>query len=431
MTIRMIIRSILSSVIALLAVAGLPHRGYAQAQVLSRPRAIVLEVANVQNAFVGHLQSTLTRAGYDVQRRDYEAVLASDALVPEDVALVALPDARALPHSLHTPIEQFLKRGGDLIACGLPGWSKPLLRSQNRWIEAEEYARTQAAVAPAQPLGVLRDVPISQWARSSNEPLAGSTYEIVEQPGQGPVLHAVVGNLTSWDTISTPTLAASFAPGTDRTVFSAKGGPNSRVLSVEWVERDGSRWIAVVPLTPQWRRYELAPEAFRFYESNPQRGGANDRFRPENASRLALGIAFTHGESKTGRHEWWLSNLGTAAAEQAPLASLTQAASIDGLYPGYKSFRISDARIGLRAPSLGLFPMSRVPMPQGTLYSPHPRPSGAGFDKERHTRFVPLLEARSSRGNTWRGVPGALYIHDEGGRYRGGRWALFGITDGA
>ena len=394
------------------------------------PRAIVLQDTALSSGAATlsvKVAATLTRAGYRVEQRDFDNL--PTALDDNSVQLLALPDARLLPHNLHAPLEKFLARGGDLLALGLPAWQQTLLKSNGRWMQSERYARSQIAAPPAWPLQVLAEIPVEKWQHNSNQPLETSQYQIINQAPFGPVLHAVVGNLTSWDTFVTPPIATPFAPNRDRFVFSAKGGPDSRTLSVEWRERDNSRWIAVVNLTPQWRRYELAPSDFLFYNSVPAR--EKTHFRPENATQLSFGLAFTHGESRVGRHEWWVANLGTAAATNAPLSTLEKAASLDGIYPAYKDFRISDANISLRAPSAILFPLHRPTLPQGALYSPHPRPSGSGFDKARHTRMIPLLAAHSKTQNLWRGTPGALYLHAPDSRYHGGRWAVFGITDSA
>src|SRR5690606_22077407 len=107
-------------------------------------------------------------------------------------------------------------------------------------------------------------------------------------------LHVRIGNLVSWDTFASPDVTGAFPRGFDRTVFSAKGGPRTKSLAVEWEERDGSRWIATVPLTTEWKRYELTPDAFRYWSSNPDRGKAGDAFRPENARMLSVGLAFSH-----------------------------------------------------------------------------------------------------------------------------------------
>lgn len=389
------------------------------------PRAVVLQSGAAQLST--KLATTLTRAGYRVEQHSFEGLEA--ALAEAEVRLLALPAARVLPHQLHAPLEKFLARGGDIVALGLPAWQQTLLKFNGSWMLSEQYARQQVAAPPQEPLQVLAELPVAQWERASDQPLETSRYEIVQQAPLGPVLHAVVGNLTSWDTIATPQIASPFAPGRDRFVFSAKGGPESRTLSVEWRERDNSRWIAVVTLTPQWRRYELAPSDFRFYHSVAARAG--DHFRPENATRLSFGIAFTHGESRVGRHEWWVANLGTASAERAPLSTLEKAAPLDGLYPAPKTFRISDPNIALRASASALFPWKGSALPRGDLFAPHPRPAGSGFAKERHTRMVPLLEAHTRAGELWRGAPGALYVHAADSRYRGGRWAVFGITDNA
>lgn len=398
------------------------------------PDALVIRPLSGSTTVSEPLSSVLMRTGWTVRQADIDAAMAPGALEAETLRLVVLPDARSLPHSFHAPLERFLRRGGYLIAFGLPGWKETLIRSGDRWVDSDAYSRARAAVPPPHPITLLRDTPVAEWQRSSNEMQSPATYTIETEDAQyGPALHAVVENLTGWDTFGAAPKAPPFAAGENRTVFSAKGDANTRALAVEWTEKDGSRWIATIPLTTEWQRYELGPEAFRYWQSVPARGGRGDRFNPQNAERLTVGVAHSHTGPTTGRQEWWFAHPGTGRAEDTPLSTLTESASIDGLYPGWKTFRIQDTAATLHvAPDTRLFGAgaSLPPVPAGTLYSPHPRPSGAGFDKGRQVRFVPLLEARGANGE-WRGNPGALYVHAQDGRYNGGRWAVFGITDEA
>jgi len=75
----------------------------------------------------------------------------------------------------------------------------------------------------------------------------------------------------------------------------------------------------------------------------------------------------------------------------------------------------------------GGLPASALPLPRSPILSPHPRPDGAGFDKGRAWRFIPILEAYTD-DNEWRGNPVTLLINTDG-PYKGSQWASFGVSD--
>ena len=113
--------------------------------------------------------------------------------------------------------------------------------------------------------------------------------------------------------------------------------------------------------------FALGPEDFTYWPDNPSRdrGGAGDRFRPENARRLTVGLAFMYGELPTkGPHAFYVDEIGTApdhparsgarAAQGRPPA----APAIEGISPGYKFFPIADAASLRMDGRQGAFPLS-------------------------------------------------------------------------
>jgi len=98
-----------------------------------------------------------------------------------------------------------------------------------------------------------------------------------------------IGNLQGWDTVSFDGLGGAFGEQDLLTCFWAKGGPRTKQLSLEWRETDGSRWIAVVPLSEEWKPYALRPSDFRYWHdsASKDRGKPGDCLRPQNATLLA------------------------------------------------------------------------------------------------------------------------------------------------
>lgn len=403
-----------ASLVALLCIVASPT------SIQAAPRdPVAAIIAESQAGSVAKvLRKSLADAGYSVRALGFAAALKPNALVGVD--LLALTDAGALPAPLHQPIKVFLHRGGNLVAFGLPAWKTPLLNVGGKWVGAAQYARSNAWRPPTNPLLDLATANVSTWKRASDRPDSVTT-SVVEPAGSDAAVHVSIANLTSWDTFGPAPFDQPFAPGETITVFCAKGDVRTPSLAVEWDEKDGSRWIATVPLTTEWRRYEVPPSAFRYWPSNPGRGGSGDALHPENASALVVGLAFSHTGTVGGKHEYWIGNLGTASIADSPLAAMDSQEEIDGVYPGYKSFPVHEAT---RLQAFG----SRIAVPPGiALRAVHPRPSGAGFDKGRTVRYEPLVVARTNTG-AWRGDVGAMYIHN-GGRYKRGVWAVFGIND--
>src|SRR5205807_476168 len=81
-----------------------------------------------------------------------------------------------------------------------------------------------------------------------------------------------------------------------------------------WQEKDGSRWIAAVPLQRDWTHFAVAPREFLYWPDSPtggRRGAEGDRFHPERAARLSLGYASSH-RATPGDHLALLASLGSA-----------------------------------------------------------------------------------------------------------------------
>jgi hypothetical protein len=348
------------------------------------------------------------------------------AASPIDILL--LPDAANLPAQSVASISDYLKNGGNIIALNAPLWKNLFVKIADKWRTLEDYELESAPQPPEHAFFQFTDEEIATWTRGVFPPEAVAKYESVDEaPTQGAhSLHVAMDEMKGWDTFASPTLDKPFPDEMTLTVFAAKGNQNTTSLSVEWDEKDGSRWIAVVPLSQQWRRYTLRPEDFKFWESVPAR--AADRFHPENAVSVHIGLAQSHTNCPAGPKEYWVSGFGasklTPEMEQAFLRPIIPKFEI--LSPGYKFFETRDAAKLVTSTDQAVLPLGEFAAPEVTG-SVHPRPSGGGFDKGRLWRWIPLLEARSDNGQ-WRGVPASIMAHFDG-PHKGGQWASFAIED--
>jgi hypothetical protein len=370
---------------------------------------IVDELPGLDRAFAKELAADVAAAGYAVREVDAEGISKAGGLAGVDLLVVS--HARGLPAASAGPIEAHLRAGGDILALGLPAWEEPVVRVGGKWMSRKGYEQALAGVVPERTLIDFGAEDLSRWRRVANPGATGARHEIDRSDG-APALRVRIENLTGWDVFGSPPIERPFPPGHVLTCFEASGGPATRQLAVEWIERDGSRWIAVVDIEEKWKRYALPPEAFLAWEPPPSRRGRDDRLRPADAVRITFGLAFSHTGVEGGRHEFAVRGLGTAPSpfgDTPPPPPGFAAPHLEGLSPSWLFHPIHGpaeiARTHAQNASGGI-----AGIEPADIRGLHPRPQGAGFGKGRPWRWEPFLEARAPDGDH-RGYLAALIIH--------------------
>jgi hypothetical protein len=409
--------------------AGSPHAAVFTDELPGHDAILAREIA-----------TQVSEAGYRVEFIGVATLTNSSALSAQKFDLLVLPGARSLPAVAAPAIENYLLEGGDLLALGLPAWEEALFDLNGRWVSRANFEAVIAAQKPGQILVDFAMTDLSQWRRSSDHPAIRTTYEVVGADG-GKALHVAIEKLTGWDTYLSPRLTSAFPSGHTLTCFRAKGGSHTRQLALEWTEADGSRWIATVELTPEWKSYALTPEAFQAWEPPPGRRGKQDRFHPANAARFVVGLAHSHTPMVGDRNEYWFADLGTATSPfgEASLPDEIKLPHLEAVAPGYLFFPINvgqASRLSLNSviaaddPKAGstIFPLKMETGATSVVRGIHPRPRGVGFNQDRPYRWEPLLVAHDGKTDDYRGAVAALLIHVQP-PFRGGVWTAFTPTD--
>ncbi len=274
-------------------------------------------VAMLRDRLPGHdpewidlLTKKLRSESYEVHTIDADTFGNPFSLSAERFDLLVLPSAGRLPVDGLPTVERFVSEGGDLLTLGAPAFSDPLWKSGDLWMTHEAWRQRLTALPAKKLLFDFEADTTDSWTRNTNTPESPLHRSFVSSPkGQG--LHVRIEKMTGWDGLSHSDLEQPFPEGHTLTTFYAKGSEETRRLMLEWREKDGSRWIAVFPVTEEWTRVVLTPSEFKFWESTPGRGGPGDRFRPENAVGLTLGVAWSHTGGRSGEYEFAIDALGT------------------------------------------------------------------------------------------------------------------------
>lgn len=448
----------------MLAAALVGHTSVAAEAV---PKVVVFASAASGDSLEKDIVEQVKAAGYEVDFVDAGALVRGRDFTAKNVELLVLPRARSLPSAAIAAVSEYLKKGGDILALGLPMWDAPTFEVNGRWMTRSEYEQALGKVHPQHVLFDFGKVDLNKWTPAADDSAVPAKYEVV--PGEGgKVLHVLINRYPGWETLASPAPAKPFAAGQSLTCFRAKGGPNTKQLAIEWTERDGSRWIATVDLTPEWKDYALPPAAFKAWQPPPARAGKDDHLRVENAARLVVGVAQSHTALEGKRHEYWVADIGTAANPlgEAPMPGEFAAPHLESLSPGYLFYPIggdaknvktlltiesisesaatareavkeervarSEERDGSATRPSSLVPRVSWPVSSsgksGALYGIHPRSRGVGFKQEREYRWQPLLAARDAASGDYRGAIAALLVHAKG-PYAGGVWAAFTPAD--
>ncbi len=368
--------------------------------------------------------------GQEIGAADLDGSALSNRFVldREHFDLLVLTGARSLPARSVRPILRFLREGGNLIAMGTPAFERILLQVDGKWLDGEQIRQLVRDTPPAHLLFGFEPAELAGWRRGTNSPETKTTFGSIPNGEKGNCLRVHIPDLSGWDTLASPSLDSPFPKGHTLTCFWAKGTEKTRELSVEWTERDGSRWIATIPLSENWRHYALSPAVFRYWQDNPSkgRGGAGDWLNPANAVRITFGLAFTHTQVVHGEHTYWVDEIGTAP-DPRPEATRLAAATADEVFletlsPAYRFYTMSNARrLVLNRPEVG--PRTdAIDAPVGAESS-QVRPQATGCDKGRPWRWIPLVEALDGKDRPC-GFPATLLVNADG-PFRGSAWAVF------
>ncbi len=312
-----------------------------------------------------------------------------------------LPDAAMCPLAARRSLLRFIKEGGDLLVIGGPLWET----SRARAVAAYRAALQKAE--GAHPLADLGAPDAQRWSRSSNN-MASQTHWTVEPtsaPGGKPVLRVDIIDLTGWDNLSRDVTGLP-GPADDVVTFWARGDAHTSAMTVELQEKDGSRWIAPVSLTPEWKRYALAAEDFGYWQDSPSkgRGGPGDRLEIGRAARLSIGIAQSHVPVGNGPHTFWISTIASGPLPSGAEKPDFTVPVLETLTPFYKTYRLPS----LHPRAADLQGPANTGNQTGPIVCPIPRPRGLAFSQAR-SRWIPIEEIRNDQGN-WRGTRVSLYV---------------------
>ncbi len=260
------------------------------------------------------LDQVLETAGFAVRRVSSDDLARLGGLDSSSVAAVVLPYGALYPGPLAPTLAIFLSEGGLLITVGAGALSLPLYASPYGWLPADAVAPdgTRVPLSLATGWEVTEAAPEDGWRLESAAPgqLGSFRTERLRQ-------YAYVG------------MALPALPADDLILsFAARGDRLTTRLCLELREQDGSRWKAVIPLSPKWVQHRLHAGQFVSY-ANRKLGRGDSVIRPRQLACLLVGQ--TAAMIGPGPHRFELRDLclepaavPTAAVAETPVFAGTE-----------------------------------------------------------------------------------------------------------
>ncbi|PIU93133.1 MAG: hypothetical protein COS65_14360 [Armatimonadetes bacterium CG06_land_8_20_14_3_00_66_21] len=278
------------------------------------------------------LTRVLRAAGLTVAPLTSRALAEEGALTFPGLRYLAA-DLRRLPAGALLPLKRWGQQGDVLVSLAAPAFGSFFYPGQAGWITWEQYtqAKLQDFGRDARPVVAWSDQELANWQQTlgGDAKRPAAVRLAGEAPDHRPAATSVVPHFgNGWWSLDRRFDSPPARAGEQLVCFWAKGDDKTRDLSLEIREKDDSRWVGVVSLTPEWRYCVLQPQAFAYWRENASkgRGAPGAEVRLENAVEFRWGLSGTHTSSvlaaDAAEHHLTVGSVALAAAPPAALAGL-------------------------------------------------------------------------------------------------------------
>lgn len=363
------------------------------------------------------IETHLKRENIEAECISADELADPDTFNQENYEILILPESQVFPAFAMQNVLSFLQNRGNLLTLNGPPFSNPFWKQPDGgFVDKASLLKERKDIKDRKMLiDFQKDVDFSEWKRDTDNPKNPSVPSIEEGGAEGSskCLKMHYADLKAWDSLGIP-LTNPFPPGYGLTCFRAKGAKQTTMLALEWEERDRSRWIASIRLTPEWQFFVLVPEDFKYWHGSATaaaRGYLGDRLNPQNATLFRIGLAMSHTFLPRGEHTFWIDEISVAPDIFGGKYEEFTGPILETISPPYKFYPIKEIHSVEFSPLLGETALTSIKKISG--FSPTWRPQGTGYDKNRKRRFIPLVKTYDKNG-LWNGTLSSLLLNTDG-----------------
>ncbi|MBO5897989.1 MAG: hypothetical protein J6R04_03160, partial [Clostridia bacterium] len=300
-----------------------------------------------------------------------------------------------------TAIQNYMNNGGRILTLGGPAFETTLYEFEGEYYPRGEYLFNMIDSLDDDQKQLVIDTSLSTTAskflrsadsaakytlKSGDYGLKGSTRQLFHE----------VENLSSWDNVVyrfNQPIELENQGGMTALCFWAKAmDDHTDSIYIEVTDANGSRWTTAANLTEEWEYKVLVPSDFSWWHDSAAPKSDVPDFN--GMKQFTIGFAKSGQSITSGHHSYAFADVVLATA---PNAESDVNLAIDSLAPVYELYPITNGA-ELVTSENQVFVTERDYKLSDYMVSCHPGRQGIGYNNNRTSRFVPLIEVKDEKG---------------------------------
>ncbi|MGD9109300.1 MAG: hypothetical protein PVG93_00035 [Phycisphaerales bacterium] len=366
------------------------------------------------------MKAALNEKGFDADYIDYDNLCVEGGLDKYDCLI--LTDSTRFPVSGRDNLLTFLKKGSDMVLLGGLAFKDSIWRMNDKWGTPKEHLQSVKSpenISSREIIFAFEDGNWQGWKRGATT----KTNPTVLSSGQGPVGNCMkmeIKNISDWQWDNfTSMVPEKISAGHNAFVFHARATAQTNHLIFEVIEKDGSRWIGSVEITPDWKEHVVVLEDLKLFEQDLPENQKDAELKIEDVNEISLGLAYGIKPHIRGDHTIWIDQLATGELKLPDEPDK----NIEPL-----DLPVFDDRNVYRfeyAPRMVTYEEQNVLRTKVNITGTFTGFSAITYEYPEVSRYIPLLSIRDRYSRNVGFACGLLVNY--AGDFKNSNWLLFGI----
>jgi hypothetical protein len=366
----------------------------------------------------------LNKNGFAAEYITYENLCSEGGLDKYDC--LVLTDSTRFPVLGHDNLLAFLKRGSDMVLLGGMAFKDELWLIDNKWGTASQHLKSTKSpdnVSCHEILFDFEDGDWQKWKRGATKK-ENPTVLLSEEGTVGNCMKMEIKNISDWQWDNFTSMVPKEIPASHNAfVFHARATKQTKHLIFEVIEKNRSRWISSVEITPDWQEYIVVPEDFKLFEQNTSGNQKDTKLNIADVNDISLGLAYGIMQYVSGDHTIWIDQLTTGKLKLPNEFSK----KIKPL--GLPIFEDRDAYYYKDSPSIVTYEKQDILKTRLKMASCYTGISAIAFEYPEVSRYIPLLSVQDKYSRNVGFASGLLINY--AGDFKNSDWLLFGVDSTA
>ncbi len=362
--------------------------------------SVALYVTNEDLTYIDSLYKALKD---EIPTVDLKA-LSDDVNTIFDVSeygIVIIAGVEKMTSSSRAAIQNYMNNGGRVLTLGGPAFETTLYEFEGDFYARDEYLNLAINALDDENKQLLIDTSTTsvkaKFNRSSDATTTSFELEVGDYglKGSSRQLFHEVSNLSSWDNIvyRFNTTYEVESTGLTAICFWAKAmDDHTGSIYIEVTDANGSRWTTTATLTQEWAYKVLIPTDFSWWHDSATPKGDVPDFN--GLKQFTVGFAKSGQSITSGHHSYCISDVTLASS---PSIETEIHLALDTISPIYELYPITNGA-ELVTNENQVFVSERDYKLSDEIISCFPGRQGLGYNNNRTSRFVPLIEVKDEKG---------------------------------